>query len=280
MPLRVPRDRFDRTAPVIFSPADPRVLFFASQVVWKTGNGGASWEAISPDLTRESPGTPASLGRLADNDPERGKHRGVVYALAPSPKDVNLLWAGTDDGVIQVTRDGGRTWQNVTPPEITPWSKVTQLDASHFDAATVYASVSRFRLDDLKPYIYRTHDGGKTWQKIVNGLPENASVNAVREDPERRGLLFAATERQVWVSFDDGDRWQIERKLVEKLHDGVPAVPLYFGGDSFSLAPRVHGFSWSPIGTVPPKCRYSTFTLRWPAPSSTLDSWREYQSCR
>ncbi len=191
VPLRVPRDRFDRTAPVLFSPADPRVLFFASQVVWKTGNGGASWEAISPDLTRESPGTPASLGRLADNDPERGKHRGVVYALAPSPKDVNLIWAGTDDGVIQVTRDGGRTWQNVTPPEMTPWSKV-----------------SRFRLDDLKPYIYRTHDGGKTWQKIVNGLPENASVNAVREDPERRGLLFAATERQVWVSFDDGDRWQ------------------------------------------------------------------------
>jgi len=208
VPLRVPRDRFDRTAPVLFSPADPRVLFFASQVVWKTGNGGASWEAISPDLTRESPGTPASLGRLADNDPERGKHRGVVYALAPSPKDVNLLWAGTDDGVIQVTRDGGRTWQNVTPPEMTPWSKVTQLDASHFDAATVYASVSRFRLDDLKPYIYRTHDGGKTWQKIVNGLPDNASVNAVREDPERRGLLFAATERQVWVSLDDGDRWQ------------------------------------------------------------------------
>jgi photosystem II stability/assembly factor-like uncharacterized protein len=208
VPLRVPRDRFDRTAPVIFSPADPRVLFFASQVVWKTGNGGASWEAISPDLTRESPGTPASLGRLADSDPERGRHRGVVYALAPSPKDVALLWAGTDDGVIQVTRDGGRTWQNVTPPEMTPWSKVTQLDASHFDAATAYASVSRFRLDDLKPYIYRTHDGGKTWQKIVNGLPENASVNAVREDPERRGLLFAATERQVWVSLDDGDRWQ------------------------------------------------------------------------
>src|SRR5205814_3961044 len=109
---------------------------------------------------------------------------------------------------IQVTRDGGRTWQNVTPPEMTPWSKVTQLDASHFDTATVYASVSRFRLDDIKPYIYRTHDGGKTWQKIVNGLPENASVNAVREDPERRGLLFAATERQVWVSFDDGERWQ------------------------------------------------------------------------
>ena len=208
VPLRLPRDRFDRTAPVIFSPADPRILFFASQVLWKTANGGETWEAISPDLTRESPGTPASLGRLADNDPERGKHRGVIYAIAPSSKDVNLIWAGTDDGLIHLTRDGGKTWQNVTPPEITPWSKVTQLDASRFDAATVYASVSRFRLDDLKPYIYRTHDGGKTWQKIVEGLPDNAPVNTVREDPERKGLLFAGTERQVWVSFDDGDHWQ------------------------------------------------------------------------
>jgi photosystem II stability/assembly factor-like uncharacterized protein len=208
VPLRAPSDRFDRTAPVVFSPADPRILFFASQVVWKTGNGGESWEAISPDLTRENPGTPASLGHLADKDPERGRHRGVVYALAPSPRDVALIWAGTDDGLIHVTRDGGKTWQNVTPPEMSPWSKVTQLDASRFDAGTVYASVSRFRVDDVKPYIYRTHDGGKSWQKIVEGLPENASVNAVREDPGRRGLLFAATERQVWVSFDDGDRWQ------------------------------------------------------------------------
>jgi hypothetical protein len=119
-----------------------------------------------------------------------------------------VIWAGTDDGLIHVTRDGGKTWQNVTPPEMTPWSKVTQLDASHFDTATVYASVSRFRLDDLKPYVYRTRDRGKTWRKITDGLPDNAPVNTVREDPERKGLLFAGTERQVWVSFDDGDRWQ------------------------------------------------------------------------
>jgi hypothetical protein len=164
------------------------------------------WETVSPDLTREDPGTPASLGHLADKDTAR--HRGVIYSIAPSPKDVNVIWIGTDDGLIHVTRDGGKTWQNVTPPELTPWSKVTQLDASHFDAATVYASVSRFRLDDLKPYVYRTHDGGKTWRKITGGLPDNASVNTVREDPERKGLLFAGTERQVWVSFDDGDSWQ------------------------------------------------------------------------
>ena len=206
VPLRGSRDRFDRTAPVVFSPADPRVLFFASQVLWKTADGGETWEKISPDLTREDPGKPGSLGRLADGDTAR--HRGVIYSIAPSPRDVNVIWVGTDDGLIHVTRDGGRTWQDVTPPEMTPWSKVTQLDDSHFDAATVYASVSRFRLDDLKPYVYRTHDGGKTWRKTTGGLPDNAPVNTVREDPERKGLLFAGTERQVWVSFDDGDRWQ------------------------------------------------------------------------
>jgi len=217
VPLRGAKDRFDRTAPVVFSPADPHVLFFASQVLWKTSNGGETWEAVSPDLTREDPGRPANLGRLADSDTAR--HRGVIYSIAPSPKDVNLIWVGTDDGSIHVTRDGGKSWQNVTPPELTPWSKVTQLDASHFDPAIAYASVSRFRLDDVKPYIYRTGDFGKTWQKIVGGLPDNASVNTVREDPRKKGLLFAGTERQVWVSFDDGGRWQ-------SLRSNMPATSI------------------------------------------------------
>ncbi len=206
VPLRGAGDRFDRTAPVLFSPADPRILFFASQVLWKTSNGGETWETISPDLTREDPGKPPNLGRLADKD--TAKHRGVIYSIAPSPRDASVIWAGTDDGLIHVTRDGGKSWRNVTPPELTPWSKVTQMDASHFDTEIVYASVSRFRLDDLKPYIYRTRDSGKTWHKIVTGLPENASVNTVREDPQKKGLLFAGTERQVWVSLDDGDHWQ------------------------------------------------------------------------
>ena len=209
VPLRVPRDRFDRTAPVIFSPADPRILFFASQVVWKTANGGADLGGDQPRPDpRESGNAGESRPPRRQGPRARQAPRRHLRDRALSPRDVNLIWAGTDDGLIHVTRDGGKTWQNVTPPEMTPWSKVTQLDASHFDAATVYASVSRFRLDDLKPYIYRTHDGGKTWQKIVGGLPENASVNAVREDPDRKGLLFAGTERQVWVSFDDGDHWQ------------------------------------------------------------------------
>jgi photosystem II stability/assembly factor-like uncharacterized protein len=206
--LRTGQYRFNRTAPLLFSPVDPHILYLGSNVLFKTTDGGNIWQVISPDLTREDPGAPPSLGVFVESDSAKGKHRGVIYSIAPSPKDVNLIWAGTDDGLIHVTRDGGKTWQNVTPPELTPWSKLAQMDASHFDTVTAYAAVNRFRLDDLHPYIYRTHDGGKTWQKIVNGLPDNEPVNTVREDPERKGLLFAGTERTVYVSFDDGDHWQ------------------------------------------------------------------------
>jgi hypothetical protein len=132
----------------------------------------------------------------------------VIYALAPSFKDINTLWAGTDDGLIWMTRDGGKNWNNITPPDLTAWSKVTQIEASHFDDQSAYASVSRFRIDDLQPYIYRTHDGGKTWKLITSGLPDDAPADTVREDPVRKGLLFAGTETSVWVSFDDGDHWQ------------------------------------------------------------------------
>jgi photosystem II stability/assembly factor-like uncharacterized protein len=206
--LRTGQYRFNRTAPLMFSPVDPHILFLGSNVLFKTTDGGNSWQIISPDLTRQDPGVPPTLGVFVESDPAKGKHRGVIYSLAPSPKSVNLIWAGTDDGLIHVTQDGGKNWQNVTPPELTSWSKIAQMDASHFDVATVYAAVNRFRLDDLHPYIYRTHDSGKTWQKIVSGIPDNEPVDTVREDPERKGLLFAGTERTVYVSFDDGDHWQ------------------------------------------------------------------------
>ena len=206
--LRTGKYRFNRTAPIMFSPADPHILYLAANVLFKTTDGGHRWQVISPDLTREDPGVPANLAVFVESDAQKGKHRGVIYSLAPSPKDATLIWAGTDDGLIQVTRDGGKNWQNVTPPELTPWSKLAQMDASHFDTATAYAAVNRFRLDDLHPYIYRTHDGGKSWQTIVSGIPDDEPVNTIREDPERRGLLFAGTERTVYVSFDDGDHWQ------------------------------------------------------------------------
>ncbi|HEU5358413.1 MAG TPA: hypothetical protein VFU45_04805, partial [Gemmatimonadales bacterium] len=206
VPVRDGTHRFDRTAPLVFSQADPHLLFFGLEVLWKTADGGRHWQQVSPDLTRPDPGIPASLGIYAPA--AKGGHRGEIYAIAPSPRDVRVIWAGTDDGCIQVTTDGGLHWRNVTPPEMTGWSKVTQLDASHFDAASAYASVSRFRVDDLHPYIYRTHDGGRTWNKVVSGIPDDETVDVVRADPEARGLLYAGTERSVYVSFDDGDHWQ------------------------------------------------------------------------
>ena len=206
--LKTGKYRFNRTAPLLFSPADPHTLYLGSNVLFETTDGGNSWRTMSPDLTREDPGVPTNLGVFVDEDPAKGKHRGVIYSIAPSPKDRNLIWVGTDDGLVHITRDGGKSWTNVTPPDLTPWSKLAQMDASHFDADTVYAAVNRFRLDDLRPYIYRTHDGGKTWDKIVTGIANDEPVNTVREDPERKGLLFAGTEHTVYVSFDDGDHWQ------------------------------------------------------------------------
>jgi photosystem II stability/assembly factor-like uncharacterized protein len=208
IPVRSAKFRTNRTEPTLFSPIDPHTLYFSSNVLFKTTDGGQSWQTISPDLTRENAGVPSSVGTLASKNPDAGKQRGVIYALAPSFKDINTLWVGTDDGLIWMTQDGGKNWNNITPPDLTAWSKVTQIEASHFDDQSAYASVSRFRIDDLHPYIYRTHDGGKTWKLITSGLPDDAPVDTVREDPVRKGLLFAGTETSVWVSFDDGDHWQ------------------------------------------------------------------------
>ena len=206
IPLRSARYRTDRTEPLMFSPVDPHTLYYAANVLFKTTDGGNSWQTISPDLTRENPGAPQSVGALMNKGAD--KQRGVIYALAPSYKTVATLWAGTDDGLVWITRDGGRNWTDITPKELTPWSKVTQISASHFDEQTAYASVSRFRINDTRPYIYRTHDGGKSWKLITTGLPDFGPADTVREDPIRKGLLFAGTENAVWVSFDDGDHWQ------------------------------------------------------------------------
>ncbi len=199
--------RFLRTAPVVFSHADPRLLFYAGNVVFRTADGGRHWDVISPDLSREKPAVPESIGVFRTKDLETMKRRGVVYTLAPAYRDVNVIWAGTDDGLIHRTADGGKTWADVTPASLTAWSKVSMLEASPHDDLTAFAAVNRIRLDDMKPHVLRTHDGGKTWVEIVNGLPDDP-VNAVREDAARKGLLYAATERMVCVSFDDGANWQ------------------------------------------------------------------------
>jgi hypothetical protein len=206
IPVRSEKYRFDRTEPIMFSPVDPHTLYYATNVLFKTTDGGNSWQEISKDLTRENPGAPASVGTLIPKGAD--KQRGVIYALAPSFKNISTLWAGTDDGLIWNTRDAGKNWTDITPKELTPWSKVTQISASHFDEQTAYASVSRFRINDMHPYLYRTKDGGKSWSLITNGLPEFGPVDTVREDPVRKGLLFAGTENSVFVSFDDGDHWQ------------------------------------------------------------------------
>ena len=207
-PIRRGEYRYARTLPVVFSPLEPHTLYFAANVLFKTTDTGNSWQVISPDLTRETYEIPANLGAFAASDPEKGKHRGVIYAVAPSFKEANTIWAGTDDGLIHITRDGGKFWQNVTPPQLKPWSKVSTIEASHFDAGTAYAAINSFRLDDLRAHIYRTRDFGKTWTEITHGIPDGGASNVVREDPARKGLLFAGTEGAVYVSFNDGDDWQ------------------------------------------------------------------------
>jgi photosystem II stability/assembly factor-like uncharacterized protein len=206
IPVRSAKYRADRTEPLIFSPVDPHVLYYATNVLWKTTDAGNSWQAISNDLTRENPGAPPSVGTMFNKGAD--KQRGVIYALAPSFKNGYTLWAGTDDGLIWITHDGGKNWTDITPKDLTAWSKVTQISASHFDDQTAYASASRFRINDTHPYIYRTRDSGKSWKLITEGLPEFGAVDTVREDPARKGLLFAGTENSVWASFDDGDHWQ------------------------------------------------------------------------
>ena len=206
IPLKGADVRVDRTEPLFFAPQDAHRMYYAANRLYETEDGGQHWRAVSPDLAREKPGAPPSVGTLMM--PKSDLQRGAIYAASASALKDGLIWTGTDDGLVWVTQDAGGAWDNVTPPALTAWSKVTQIEASHFDPQTAYASVSRFRIDDLRPYIYRTRDGGRNWTVIAEGLPPDAPVNTVREDPAHRGLLFAGTEKSVWVSFDDGDHWK------------------------------------------------------------------------
>ena len=193
------------TPMLIFSPAQTNALYLGTQYVMRTINGGSRWQIISPDLTgadKTNDQAPLSV----ENAKQRGY--GVVYAIAPSPLAADQIWAGSDTGLVHLTRDAGKTWSNVTPPDLTPWSKISLIEASHSNAAEAYLAVDRHRLDDMSPHAYRTRDFGKTWQPIVNGFASNAFLRVIREDPKRKGLLFAGTEFGVYVSFNDGDNWQ------------------------------------------------------------------------
>ena len=197
-----------RTMPLMFHPADDNMLLYATNVLWKTMNGGDSWEIISPDLTNERPEVPESVGDFKTKEMETMARRAVIYAVGPSPLDVNTIWAGTDDGLMHLTTDGGANWSEVTPPEMKSWEKVSQIDASHFDPHTAYIAINAIRRDDMKPYIYRTRDGGQSWDLITKGMHSMGPVNVVREDPKQKGLLYAGTEREVYFSVDDGENWQ------------------------------------------------------------------------
>jgi photosystem II stability/assembly factor-like uncharacterized protein len=201
-----------RTQPIVFSMVDKKSLFFSTNVLWKTMDGGISWKQISPDLTRKTHDIPKSVGKYTEqvrtaNQADVNGAR-VIYTIGPSYKDLNRIWVGTDDGVIATTADGGLHWTDVTPKQLGSYWKVFMMEPGRFDPLTAYAAVNTLRIDDQNPHIFRTHDGGKTWTEIVNGIPGGAAVSAIREDVQRKGLLFAGSETNVYVSFDDGDHWE------------------------------------------------------------------------
>jgi len=237
-PSSAVKERWQWTYPIIFAYADPNVLYTSSQRVWKSTNGGDTWEAISGDLSRHDPKTMEESGGPITHDMNSPEIYGTVFSLAPGRKDVNLLWAGSDDGLVHVTRDGGKSWTNITPREMPDLGRVSQIDSSAFDDGTAYMAVKKMLLGDVSPYIFRTTDFGKSWIKIVNGIPANDYVHVVRADPKRKGLLYAGTQHGAWVSFDDGAQWL-------KFSNGLPDVPvtdLWVADNALAIA--THGRSF------------------------------------
>jgi photosystem II stability/assembly factor-like uncharacterized protein len=238
VPVQTEGFRMLRTEPIVFSPLDPHLLYFAGNTLWQTRDRGDHWEKISPDLSRPNYELPASIGKYKEGATKQAHQRGVIYTVGASPLDESRIWCGTDDGLIHLTTDGGKTWTNVTPPSISAWQKISLIEAGHFGSNTAYAAVNTIRIDDLRPHILATHDNGKTWTEIVNGIPAGQVVNAVREDTERKGLLFAGTEKGVYVSFDDGANW-------ESLRLNLPASSvrdLVIKNDDLIVATHGRGF--------------------------------------
>ena len=212
-------ERWQWTFPIIFSPLDPNVLYTSSNRLWKTTNGGDDWEAISGDLTRADPMTLGHSGGPITGDMNGPEVYATIFSVGPGKVDIDVIWAGSDDGLVHVTRDGGATWTEVTPPDMPDFGRVSQIDASAFEAGRAYVSVRKPLLDDFSPYIWKTDDYGASWTKIVGGIREDAYVHAVREDPNREGLLYAGTQHGMYASYDDGTNWQ-------ELNPGFPDLPV------------------------------------------------------
>ncbi len=218
-PSKAIRERWQWTYPIIFSPIDKKSLYVSSQRLWRTMDGGKTWAALSGDLTRHDPITQEKSGGPITGDMNGPEVYGTIFSVAPGKRDINVIWTGSDDGLVHVTRDGGKTWVNITPPDMPDFGRVSQIDASNFAPGTAYMSVRKPLLNDFTPYIWKTTDFGKTWLKIVNGIRADAYVHAVREDPTRKGMLYAGTQHGVYLSYDDGASW-------ESLMLNMPDVPI------------------------------------------------------
>jgi photosystem II stability/assembly factor-like uncharacterized protein len=232
------KERWQWTYPIIFSPVDPKVLYAGSQHLWKTTNGGQSWDRISPDLTRHDPKTMGPSGGPITRDMNGPEVYAVLFSIGPSKRTTNVIWTGSDDGIISVTKDAGKSWSNVTPKDMPDFGRVSLIDASAFDSASAYVAVKRFLLDDKAPYIYRTHDFGKTWTKIVTGIRGDDCVHAVREDPTRKGVLYAGAQHGVYISDDVGDHWE---SLSLNLPD-IPVWDLIVADHDLAIATHGRGF--------------------------------------
>lgn len=212
--------RFPWTFPILFSPHDSNVLYAAGNVVFKTTDQGHSWQVISPDLTRNDPATLEASGGPITKDTTGAEHYATVSSLVESPHEPGLFWAGSDDGLLHLSRDGGQSWHNITPPDLPEWSYIHTIELSPHDAATAYVAATRYKLDDFQPYLYKTNDYGQSWQTITNGIPADDFTRVIRADPHRPGLLYAGTETGLYLSFDDGASWQ-------RRQDNLPVAPIY-----------------------------------------------------
>jgi photosystem II stability/assembly factor-like uncharacterized protein len=251
--------RFTWTSPIVFSPTDPHRLYMGSQYLMETRDLGQSWRVVSPDLTRNDPRKQGSSGGPITQDNASVEYYNVIFSIAPSPLESGVIWIGTDDGLVQLTTDAGAHWAKVTPPELKEWAKVSMIEASRFDAATAYVAVDAHKLDDMAPYIYRTRDRGKTWTSITTGISAPSHVYAVREDPKRKGLLYAGTETGIYVSLDEGDHWQ-------SLQLNLPPTSvrdIAFNGDDLAVA--THGRSFWILDAITPLREATTDLAQAPA---------------